>query len=580
MAIAVQQIRLVAHLPLVLGVLRRLEGASLIDDLILPHPAHVLSTGRGVEALVLAILAGDPALYKVGQRLEERGMLDLLQPGLTRASLHDYRLGHILDALFAANLNTVFSALALKALDVYAIPTPWRHQDTTTIALYGAYEDAPKLPRAPRPAYGHSKDGRDDLKQVLLSLGVSGDGGIPLRVGMCDGNRSDSLDTPQAIEECLALGLEGVRGVVADSKTYSRRTLGLCLEHGIGLVTLVPRTCAVRQELEVWGRQQSTLPLLVEKPGRTKDEAPRHWHGQSMRRQVEVEYRDGRVALEELRFVGVHSSQLAHQQSQTYASGQGKEAEAVADHVQRVQAQWFACLPDAEAAIAVYEGRGPGHRGRHPRPWRYHTVRYHPVAATRRTRRARRGRPAKTELPPMESGYRLVVEVESLPNAEDDNGWTVLATTISADACPDTEVLQAYQEQHTSVEPGFRWIKNPAAISPVWLEKPERIAALAMLTVLGLLVYSLIQRQVRLYLLTHDQQVPGNKGATATPTAAVVLALFAPVALVQFQRGDQKGEQVYGVQPHHLLCCAALGLDRAWYEATSAQKSGRGIQTP
>jgi Domain of unknown function (DUF4277) len=105
MAIAVQQIRPVAHLPLVLGVLRRLEVASLIDALIPPHPAHVLSTGRGVEALVLAILDGDHALYKVGHRLEERGMVALVQPGLTQAALHDYRLGHILDALFAANLN-------------------------------------------------------------------------------------------------------------------------------------------------------------------------------------------------------------------------------------------------------------------------------------------------------------------------------------------------------------------------------------------------------------------------------------------------------------------------------------------
>jgi hypothetical protein len=26
----------------------------------------------------------------------------------------------------------------LKALAVYAIPTPWLHQDTTTIALYGS----------------------------------------------------------------------------------------------------------------------------------------------------------------------------------------------------------------------------------------------------------------------------------------------------------------------------------------------------------------------------------------------------------------------------------------------------------
>jgi hypothetical protein len=95
------------------------------------------------------------------------------------------------------------------------------------------------------------------------------------------------------------------------SKAYSRRTLGVCLEHGIGLVTLVPRTCAVRQELEAWGQHQAGLPLLVEKPGRTKDEAPRRWHGQSVIRQVEVEYRDRRVALEALHFVVVHSSQLA-----------------------------------------------------------------------------------------------------------------------------------------------------------------------------------------------------------------------------------------------------------------------------
>jgi transposase len=145
--------------------------------------------------LVLAILDGHHALYKVGRRLEERGMVALLQPGLTRASLNDYRLGHILDALFAANLNTVFSTVALNALEVYAIPTPWLHQDTTTIALYGAYEDEPQTLGAPRPAYGHSKDGRDDLKQVLLSLGVSGDGGS-LRIGVRDGNRSDSVETP------------------------------------------------------------------------------------------------------------------------------------------------------------------------------------------------------------------------------------------------------------------------------------------------------------------------------------------------------------------------------------------------
>jgi transposase len=570
MAVLINEIAPVAHLPLVLGILRKMEVAAVIDAILPPVPRNVLSCGRGVEALVLAILDGDHALYKVGRRLEERGMVALLQPGLTPAALNDYRLGHILDALFAANLNGVFSTVALKALEVYGLPTPWLHQDTTTIALYGAYEDEAETPGAPRPAYGHSKDGRDDLKQVLLSLGVSGDGGIPLRLGVRDGNRSDSVETPLAIEECLALGLEGVRGVVADSKAYSRRTLGVCLEHRLNLVTLVPRTCTVRQELEAWGRQQLRLPLLVEKPGRTKDEQPRWWHGQSVIRRVEVEYNDGRVAAETLRFVVVHSSQLAQQQAHTYASAQEKEAETVTDHVKRVQAHWFACLTDAEAALAGYEGRGPGRRGRRPRPWRYHAIRYRIVADTRRPRRTRRGRPAKTEPPSTESGYRLTVEAEALRNPEEDNGWTVLATTVGAEVCSDAEILEAYQEQHTTVEPGFRWIKNPAALSPVWLEKPERIAALAMLTVLGLLVYTVLQRQVRLYLRTHGQQLPGNKGETATPTAAVVLSLFAPVAVVHLRLGNAEMRQVYGLNDDHLMVCEALGLGHTWYEVVDS----------
>ena len=69
---------------------------------------------------------------------------------------------------------------------------------------------------------------------MLLSLGVSGAGGLPLRVGVRDGNRSDRVETPVAIAECLALGLEGVRGIVADSKASSRRTLGVGLEHKSG----------------------------------------------------------------------------------------------------------------------------------------------------------------------------------------------------------------------------------------------------------------------------------------------------------------------------------------------------------
>jgi hypothetical protein len=93
MAGSIHRISPLAHLPLVLGVLRKLDVATVIDTLCPPHPANIVSCSRGVEALLLAILDGHHALYKVGARLEERGMLPLLQPRLVRTALNDYRLG-------------------------------------------------------------------------------------------------------------------------------------------------------------------------------------------------------------------------------------------------------------------------------------------------------------------------------------------------------------------------------------------------------------------------------------------------------------------------------------------------------
>lgn len=95
---------------------------------------------------------------------------------------------------------------------------------------------------------------------------------------MRDGSSSDSIPR---------LKLEGA--LVADSKAYTQRTLGLCLETGMGLVTLVPRTCTIRQEIETWGQQQVSLPLLLEKAAKRQGDAPRRWYGRSVTREVEVE---------------------------------------------------------------------------------------------------------------------------------------------------------------------------------------------------------------------------------------------------------------------------------------------------
>src|SRR5215831_14967610 len=82
-----------------------------------------------------------------------------------------------------------------------------------------------------------------------------------------------------------------------------------------------------------------------------------------------------------------------------------------------------------------------------------------------------------------------------------------------------------------------------------------------------------IQRQVRLSLHEHERQLPGNKGLTATPTAAVVFALFTPVMLVHCTVDDIPSLQVQGVQDYHRLICDAVGIAQTWYQGVATEQN-------
>lgn len=187
--------------------------------------------------------------------------------------------------------------------------------------------------------------------------------------------------------------------MVADSKAYTQRPLGLCLETGMGLVTLVPRTCCIRQEVEAWGQRQVSWPRLLERPAKRQGDGPRRWYGRSVMGEVEVDDQEGRVTLAPIRFIAVYSTPLAQHHEGAHSQAQAREAESLATPIAHVQRRPVACEADAKGAIAEYEGRGGGRRGRAATPWRYHEVHYYVQAHQQRQKRAQRGRPRKGEEP-------------------------------------------------------------------------------------------------------------------------------------------------------------------------------------
>jgi hypothetical protein len=108
-----------------------------------------------------------------------------------------------------------------------------------------------------------------------------------------------------------------------------------------------------------------------------------------------------------------------------------------------------------------YQGRQSGvrrPRAGPPRPrlrfWRYHTLRYRDAASTQRKKRARRGRPATGEASQDATRYCMRVDAEPLKRAAEEQGWTVLATTVGHRGVPmrsSSSVLGAEQRGGTGL---------------------------------------------------------------------------------------------------------------------------------
>jgi hypothetical protein len=83
-----------------------------------------------------------------------------------------------------------------------------------------------------------------------------------------------------------------------------------------------------------------------------------------------------------------------------------------------------------------------------------------------------------------------------------------------------------------------------------------------------------------LYLRTHERHIPGNKGLTATPTAAVVFALFTPVMLMYCTVDNIPSLQVHSVQDYHLLICDAACFAQARYQEVATGQNSLPRTTP
>ncbi len=236
-AIATAQVN---HLPIVAHYARRLGLVEIVNRLV-PVEMEV-EPGVIVLGMVLDTLSGRSPLYHLESAFESCDRTLLFGQEIPASYFSDDNVGRMLDHLFDAGTQKIFSALSVSGLQRFEFSTRHVHFDTTSVNLYGEYLETSgdKVPF--EITQGHSKDQRPDLKQFVLSL-LCVDGDVPIVGKLEDGNSSDKKINHQVLSEVSrhmkAHGVEDMAFIyIADAAMVTQENL----EQAGPFITRLPAT--------------------------------------------------------------------------------------------------------------------------------------------------------------------------------------------------------------------------------------------------------------------------------------------------------------------------------------------------
>lgn len=182
----------VDHLGIVAGVIKDLKLIEIINQRIPQDDREAISTGEAVAGMIINGLGfSDRPMTLTPQFFHNKAMEKLFRKGVTGDHFNRFKLGRALDRCHEYGCDALFSELSMAACKKEGIDCRFNSEDTTTFTLTGEYEECCDE-HTIEITHGYSKDHRPDLKQAVLELLVSQDGGVPIISRSWSGNESDS----------------------------------------------------------------------------------------------------------------------------------------------------------------------------------------------------------------------------------------------------------------------------------------------------------------------------------------------------------------------------------------------------
>ena len=501
----------IAHLGIVAGVIDALGIVEYIDKEIPKKRHHSVTHGEAIKALLLNGLGfNERRLYIMPEYFEDIATERLIKDGIRPDQLNQYLFGDCLDAIAAYGPTRMFTGIALQMMEKNELGTLRLHYDTTSINVTGEYDSALNT-RLIKIVHGHSKDRRSDLKQFIISL-VTNQHGIPMFMEPLSGNTSDKKTLLRTIEEVRKnLVTDETIYHMADSAFYTAKNIGR-LGQQCYWITHVPETI-----------KEARL-IIQTNPEWINSQDPRYKY---------TIFNSSYGGISQ-RWVLFRSSEQYKAKLKTYDQNKQKKLKKDQTALHKLCVKGFACEADARNTVERWLAKHPRYRFEHL-----------DISAKHRRSSGKRGRPKKDE--ELELVYSVDFTLTFNPvtvfQEQELLGRFILA---SNDLAIDPEVMLQYYKEQSTVERCFKFIKdNSFHVSEVYLENENRIAALVMIMVLCLMVYSFTEWQFRTLLRERDMKIRDQFGKpTQKPRAKWLYFLFRRVRQIDVVVDDRRESKI------------------------------------
>jgi transposase len=485
-------------LPVVASFCRRLDLAGIVDRACPIRQVATLTHGQVIEVLVANRLTSPTPLRRVEDWAAAWAVPEVFE--ILPETLNDDRIGRALDAI-APKLDAIVGSVGAQAIAAYGVQVARLHWDMTSISLYGAYDGPEDGFIAPR--FGHPKDRRPDLKQVQTGLGVSGDGGVPVFHRAYDGGAGEVAQVAGAMRALRQLAGERRFLLVGDSKLVSYANLRDIMAAEVDFIAPASKTYVPAELLARLDHGAATPVDYLAERDAGKPPGQRGSY-RVVEDTMTIAGKRIRDPVLRLRRIFVWSSARAG----AAATARARKLERATDDLQRL-------------------ARGLGSR-------HYPTVdkvqaRLATIARSRRVTGLLRAQVGIDQRGTPTLAWWF--DQAALAREQATDGWYALLTNLDPTQADAAEVLARYKGQEV-VERRYGAFKGPLAVAPMFLQSNRRIQALVTVICLALLIFCLVERQVRRAIAPASTLDGLYVGQPAKPTGRLIFEALARLRLI------------------------------------------------